>query len=300
MYDIIVIGGGPAGLTAALYALRAEKRVLVIEGSGFGGQIVYTHTIENFPGLSKVSGAEFADTLLEQVISAGGDVEFDTVTEVKNGAEKTVVTESGEYLAKAVIIATGVRHKKLGLSGEDSLTGNGISFCAVCDGAFYKGKRVAVVGGGNAAVEDAIYLSDIAETVYLIHRRSEFRAESRLVSAMKERPNIELVLDSQTVRFLEDDGLAGVEVENKNEEKRILVTDGLFVAIGQVPQNEIFKGLIDLDADGYIISDERCLTNTDGIFAAGDCRTKSVRQLTTAAADGAVAALAACEYIQGI
>lgn len=300
MYDIIVIGGGPAGLTAALYALRAEKRVLVIEGSGFGGQIVYTHAVENFPGLSKVSGAEFADTLLEQVISAGGDVEFDTVTEVKNGAEKTVVTESGEYLAKAVIIATGVRHKKLGLSGEDRLTGNGISFCAVCDGAFYKGKRVAVVGGGNAAVEDAIYLSDIAETVYLIHRRSEFRAESRLVSAMKERPNIELVLDSQTVRFLEDDGLAGVEVENKNEEKRILVTDGLFVAIGQVPQNEIFKGLIDLDADGYIISDERCLTNTDGIFAAGDCRTKSVRQLTTAAADGAVAALAACEYIQGI
>lgn len=300
MYDIIVIGGGPAGLTAALYALRAEKRVLVIEGSGFGGQIVYTHAVENFPGLSKVSGAEFADTLLEQVISAGGDVEFDTVTEVKNGAEKTVVTESGEYLAKAVIIATGVRHKKLGLSGEDSLTGNGISFCAVCDGAFYKGKRVAVVGGGNTAVEDAIYLSDIAETVYLIHRRSEFRAESRLVSAMRERPNIELVLDSQTVRFLEDDGLAGVEVENKNEEKRILVTDGLFVAIGQVPQNEIFKGLIDLDADGYIISDERCLTNTDGIFAAGDCRTKSVRQLTTAAADGAVAALAACEYIQGI
>lgn len=299
MYDIIVIGGGPAGLTAALYALRADKRVLVLEGTGFGGQIVYTHAVENFPGIRRISGAEFADALLDQVMAAGGDVEFDSVTGIKDGDIKTVITETTAYTARAVIVATGVRHRLLGIDGENELTGNGISFCAVCDGAFYTGRRVAVVGGGNAAVEDALYLADIAEKVYIVHRRSEFRAEERLVRIMKSRENIEPVLSSTVSRLLEENGLAGAEVTNsENGEKRILVIDGLFVAVGQIPQNGIFEGLLKLDKDGYISADEDCRTNVRGIFAAGDCRTKAVRQLTTAAADGASAAIAACEYIQ--
>lgn len=299
MYDIIVIGGGPAGLTAALYALRADKRVLVLEGTGFGGQIVYTHAVENFPGIRRISGAEFADALLDQVMAAGGDVEFDSVTGIKDGDVKTVITETTEYTARAVIVATGVKHRLLGIDGESELAGNGISFCAVCDGAFYNGKRVAVVGGGNAAVEDAMYLADIAEKVYIVHRRREFRAEERLVRMMKSRENIEPVLSSTVSRLLEENGLAGAEVTNsENGEKRILVIDGLFVAVGQIPQNGIFEGLLKLDKDGYISAGEDCRTNVRGIFAAGDCRTKAVRQLTTAAADGASAAIAACEYIQ--
>ncbi len=299
MYDIIVIGGGPAGLTAALYALRADKRVLVLEGTGFGGQIVYTHAVENFPGIRRISGAEFADALLDQVMAAGGDVEFDSVTGIKDGDVKTVITETTEYTARAVIVATGVKHRLLGIDGESELAGNGISFCAVCDGAFYNGKRVAVVGGGNAAVEDALYLADIAEKVYIVHRRREFRAEERLVRMMKSRENIEPVLSSTVSRLLEENGLAGAEVTNsENGEKRILVIDGLFVAVGQIPQNGIFEGLLKLDKDGYISAGEDCRTNVRGIFAAGDCRTKAVRQLTTAAADGASAAIAACEYIQ--
>lgn len=301
MYDIIVIGGGPAGLTAALYALRADKRVLVLEGAGFGGQIVYTHAVENFPGIRRISGAEFADALLDQVMAAGGDVEFDSVTGIKDGDVKTVITETTEYTARAVIVATGVKHRLLGIDGESELTGNGISFCAVCDGAFYNGKRVAVVGGGNAAVEDALYLADIAEKVYIVHRRREFRAEERLVRMMKSRENIEPVLSSTVSRLLEENGLAGAEVTNsENGEKRILVIDGLFVAVGQIPQNDIFEGLLKLDKDGYISAGEDCRTNVRGIFAAGDCRTKAVRQLTTAAADGASAAIAACEYIQEV
>lgn len=301
MYDIIVIGGGPAGLTAALYALRADKRVLVLEGAGFGGQIVYTHAVENFPGIRRISGAEFADALLDQVMAAGGDVEFDSVTGIKDGDVKTVITETTEYTARAVIVATGVKHRLLGIDGESELTGNGISFCAVCDGAFYNGKRVAVVGGGNAAVEDALYLADIAEKVYIVHRRREFRAEERLVRMMKSRENIEPVLSSTVSRLLEENGLAGAEVTNsENGEKRILVIDGLFVAVGQIPRNDIFEGLLKLDKDGYISAGEDCRTNVRGIFAAGDCRTKAVRQLTTAAADGASAAIAACEYIQEV
>ena len=231
MYDIIVIGGGPAGLTAALYALRADKRVLVLEGTGFGGQIVYTHAVENFPGIRRISGAEFADALLDQVMAAGGDVEFDSVTGIKDDDIKTVTTETTEYTARAVIVATGVKHRLLGIDGESELTGNGISFCAVCDGAFYNGKRVAVVGGGNAAVEDALYLADIAEKVYIVHRRREFRAEERLVRMMKSRENIEPVLSSTVSQLLEENGLAGAEVTNsENGEKRILVIDGLFEA----------------------------------------------------------------------
>lgn len=294
MYDIIVIGGGPAGLTAALYALRAEKSVLVLEGSGFGGQIVYTPKVENFPGTLSMSGAEFADKLVEQVLSLGGQVEFEKVVEVKDGEIKTVVTDSGEYTAKSIIIATGVKNRPLGVEGEEKLIGRGLSFCAVCDGAFYKGKTVAVVGGGNTAIEDAIYLSALANRVYLIHRRQEFRAEPRLVKELKEKANIELVLDSTVSGFLKEDRLNGIEVINKiTQEKREILIDGIFVAIGQIPQNKIFENIVDLDENGYIIAGEDCKTSAEGIYAAGDCRTKSVRQLTTAVGDGTVAAIAA-------
>lgn len=284
-------------MTAALYALRAEKSVLVLEGSGFGGQIVYTNEVENFPGIMKMRGAEFADTLVEQVLSAGGEVGFEKVLSVRDGNVKTVLTDSGEHTAKAIIAATGVKHRRLEVEGEEHFIGRGVSFCAVCDGAFHKGKTVAVIGGGNTAVEDAIYLSGIAEKVFLIHRRNEFRAEPSLVRRMNECPNIEPVLSSNVSGFFGKDFLTEIEVSNSADgSARRLSVSGAFVAVGQIPQNELLSGIVRLEG-GYIAAGEDCLTSAEGIFAAGDCRTKSVRQLTTAVGDGAAAAVAACEYV---
>lgn len=298
MYDIIIIGGGPAGLTAALYALRAEKSVVVIEKLGLGGQIALSSEVENFPGTPKMSGAEFAEKLASQVESLGGRIEYEEVVEIVDGSPKVVVTDLDRYEGRCVIIATGVMNRRLGAEGEEQLIGKGVSFCAVCDGSFYRKKTVAVIGGGNTAVEDAIYLSDIAEKVYIVHRRNEFRAEGRLVRALTARENVELVLDSTVERFIDDGGLKGIEVVNvKNGEKRILNVDGAFVAVGQIPQCEIFRGLITLDEGGYISAGESCRTNVEGIFVAGDCRNKAVRQLTTAVGDGSVAALAAIDYL---
>ncbi len=300
LYDIVIIGGGPAGLTAALYALRAEKSVVVIEKLGLGGQIALSNEVENFPGTPKMSGAEFAANLASQVESLGGRIEYEEVVEIIDGEIKTVVTDLDRYEGRSVIIATGVMNRRLGAEGEAELIGKGISFCAVCDGSFYKKKIVAVIGGGNTAVEDAIYLADIAEKVYIVHRRDEFRAENRLVRALKQRENVELVLDSTVEKFVDDGGLKGIEVVNvKNGEKRTIDVDGAFVAVGQTPQCQIFDGLITLNDGGYIMAGENCRTNVDGIFVAGDCRNKSVRQLTTACSDGSIAALAACEYIGG-
>lgn len=300
IYDIVIIGGGPAGLTAALYALRAEKSVVVIEKLGLGGQIALSGEVENFPGTPKMSGAEFAANLASQVETLGGRIEYEEVVEIIDGKIKTVVTDIDRYEGRSVIIATGVMNRRLGAEGEAELIGRGVSFCAVCDGSFYKKKTVAVIGGGNTAVEDAIYLADIAEKVYIVHRRDEFRAESRLVRTLKERQNVELVLDSTVERFIDDGGLKGIEVVNvKSGEKRILDIDGAFVAVGQIPQCQIFNGLIALDEGGYISAGENCRTNVEGIFVAGDCRNKSVRQLTTACSDGSVSALAACEYLGG-
>ncbi len=300
IYDIVIIGGGPAGLTAALYALRAEKSVVVIEKLGLGGQIALSGEVENFPGTPKMSGAEFAANLASQVETLGGRIEYEEVVEIIDGKIKTVVTDIDRYEGRSVIIATGVMNRRLGAEGEAELIGRGVSFCAVCDGSFYKKKTVAVIGGGNTAVEDAIYLADIAEKVYIVHRRDEFRAESRLVRTLKERQNVELVLDSTVERFIDDGGLKGIEVVNvKSGEKRIIDIDGAFVAVGQIPQCQIFNGLITLDEGGYISAGENCRTNVEGIFVAGDCRNKSVRQLTTACSDGSVSALAACEYLGG-
>lgn len=299
MYDIIIIGGGPAGLTAALYACRANKKVLVIEKDSFGGQITQSPKVENIPGFAEVTGNEFAEKLVEQVLAQEADVECAEVLEIVDGEYKRVVTDSGEYTAKAVIIATGAKHRLLGLENEENLIGEGISFCAVCDGAFYEGKTVAVIGGGNSALQEAILLSDLAKKVYVIQNLDFFTGEEKLVEVLKSKENVEIILGTVVEKLIGETELKGVEL-NSNGEISELDIDGMFVAIGLVPQNDVFKSIVELDERGYIVSGENCLTSTDGIFVAGDCRTKRIRQVITAAGDGAISALAACDYADKI
>lgn len=302
MYDIIIIGGGPAGLTAALYALRAGKSVLVIEKSTFGGQITWSPKVENFPTIPLISGAELGDRLTSQVLEQGAELELDEVVSVElDGDIKRVKTDfGGTFEAKALIIAAGARPRTLGIPDEDALMGAGVCFCAVCDGAFYKDRPVAVNGGGNSALQDAMLLSDTCSKVYLIHRRDTFRGEARLVEALRARENVEFVLNSSITALIGQDELSGIIVTNDKGESREISVDGLFVAIGHAPDNGVFSELIDLDKDGYADSDESCTTKTPGVFVAGDCRKKNVRQLTTAAADGSCAALAACRYVDAL
>ena len=300
MYDILIVGAGPAGLTAAIYACRAEKSTLVLEAKTYGGQIINTPDIANYPVAPGISGFDFAQTLYKQAKDLGAEIKFEKVTEVRGGSVKTVVTPKNTYEAKTVILATGAENRRLGVADEDKLIGRGVSYCATCDGNFFRKKVVAVAGGGNTAVEDALYLADLAEKVYLIHRRDSFRADAALVSKLKERENVELVLNSNVTKLLSDGRLCGVEVTDKlTGETRTLDVAGLFVAVGQVPENQNFAGLIDLDAGGYAVAGEDCLTKAPGVFVAGDNRTKEVRQLITAAADGAVAATAAIKYLNG-
>lgn len=298
MYDIIIVGGGPAGLTAATYACRAGKSVLVIEKNAFGGQITWSPRVENFPSYVSVSGTELGDKLLEQAMEQGADVELDEVVAVKDGADhKTVVCDSGTaFEGRALIIAAGARPRTLGLDREEELTGGGVCYCAVCDGAFYSGKPVAVNGGGNSALQDALLLSEKCSRVYLIHRRDSFRGEAKLVEALKKKDNVEFVMNASVTKLLGEDELTGITVEQIGEEKQIGLS-GLFVAIGHKPDLGVFSELAELDGAGYADSDERCITKTPGVFVAGDCRKKTVRQLTTAAADGSVAALAACAWL---
>ena len=298
-YDIVIVGAGTAGLSAAIYAVRAGKSVIVLEATTHGGQIVNTPEVENYPGIKKISGFEFANNLYEQAKSLGAEVVYEKVNSIEvNGEEKIVHTAKEDYQAKAVILATGAKNRPLGLEHEKEWIGAGISYCATCDGMFYRGKDVAVAGGGNTALEDAIFLTNYCRKVYLIHRRDAFRGEEKLLQTLKEKPNVEFVLNANITRLIGEDGVDGVEVENKNtHEKRVLDVMGLFVAIGQMPENSEFINVVDLDKGGYIEAKEDCKTKTKGIFTAGDCRTKKVRQLATAASDGAIAALAACEYI---
>lgn len=300
MYDIIIVGAGPAGLTAAIYAKRAGKSVLVLEAMAYGGQIINTPDIENYPVEAHISGFDFATKLYNQAKGLGAEILFEKVTHIdQNGKEKTVVTNKNNYSAKAVIIATGSANRKLGLSNEAELVGKGISYCATCDGAFYRNKKVAVVGGGNTALEDALYLADIAEKVYLIHRRDEFRGESKTADLLKDRSNVEILYNSKVTGLNADDRLSSIEVTNNDGSVKPVEVDGLFVAVGRVPENQSFADLIDLDDAGYVIAGETCTTNADGIFVAGDNRTKEVRQLVTATSDGAIAATAAVKYING-
>lgn len=302
MYDIIIVGGGPAGLTAALYALRSGKTALIIEKNAFGGQITWSPKVENFPTIESISGTELADRLMEQTMNQGAEMELDEVTAIElDGDVKRVKTEfGGEFEAKAVIIATGARPRMLGIEREAELVGSGVCFCAVCDGAFYKGCPVAVNGGGNSALQDAMLLSETCSKVYLVHRRDSFRGEAKLVEALREKENVEFVLNSSITALHGETELTGIIVTDKMGNERKIAVDGLFVAIGHAPDNGIFAELIDLDAGGYADSGEDCMTKTSGVFVAGDCRKKSVRQLTTAAADGSAAALAACSYIDSL
>ncbi len=301
MYDIIIIGGGPAGLTAALYARRANKSVLVIEKGTFGGQITYSPKVENIPGFLQVTGNEFAEKLVEQVLEQGAEVECAEVTGIRNGDTKTVVTDSGEFEAKAVIIATGAKHRMLGLDREEQFVGEGISFCAVCDGAFYGGKIVAVIGGGNSALQEAILLSDLAKKVYVIQNLDFFTGEKKLSAQLMARDNVEIILGTTVEALRGENTLTGITVK-KSADGTVtdIDLDGMFVAIGLIPQNEIFAETIALDDYGYVNADESCITNAEGIFTAGDCRKKRIRQVATAAADGAVAAMAACDYIDSL
>ena len=297
MTDIAIIGAGTAGMTAAVYAARAGKRVLVLEQESFGGQIVYASRVENYPGIQQISGAEFAANLTEQVLSLGAELEMETVEGVRPiDGGFCLVTDGREITCKSVILATGVRHRPLGIEREEELAGQGVSYCAVCDGAFYKGQEVAVVGGGNTALEDALFLSSYCSKVLLVHRRDTFRAEQRLVERARGKENIEFVLSAVVNRLEGEDSLAGIELRFDDGQKAHRRVAGLFVAVGQIPQNERFADLVALDEAGYITAGEDCKTSRPGVFAAGDCRRKQIRQLSTAAADGAVAALAACEY----
>ncbi len=301
MYDLIVIGGGPAGLTAALYARRANKTVLVIEKGSFGGQITYSPKVENIPGFTEITGNEFGEKMVEQVLTQEADVECAEVLEIKDGVYKTVVTDSGDFTAKAIVIATGAKHRLLGLPGEEKFIGEGISFCAVCDGAFYEGKEVAVIGGGNSALQEAILLADLAKKVTVVQNLDFLTGEKKLQDKLATKTNVEVILGTVVDGFIGGDSLEGIRIRKEADGTvNDLLVDGVFVAIGLVPQNEVFAGLVPLDGRGYIISGEDCLTGTAGVFAAGDCRTKSIRQVTTAVADGAVAALAACAYADNI
>lgn len=302
MTDVAIIGAGTAGLTAAIYARRAGASVTIFEGEAPGGQIINTPEIDNFPGMPGVSGYEYANKLYEQAQNFGAEFVFDKVKKVEGSFEEgfRIITEYGtECDAKTMIIASGVKRREMGLAGEQEFTGRGISYCATCDGAFFKGKTAAVFGGGNTAVEDAIYLAGICKKVYIIHRRNQFRADAALVDELLAHDNVETKLCFTVSGIRGEDKLTGVELTSIDGSREELTTDALFVAIGLIPENDVFKDIVDLDDAGYVAADETCETSTPGVFAAGDCRTKDVRQLVTAAADGAVAAVAASRLSRG-
>ena len=295
-FDIVIVGAGTAGMTAGIYATRANKKTLILEGKNYGGQIINTPDIENFPALNHISGIEYATNLYNQVKELGVTYKREEVQNITK--DRLVTTNKNQYQAKAIIIATGTQNRKLGLEGEDALVGRGISYCATCDGRFYKGKNVAVIGGGNTAIEDAIYLSDLAEKVYLIHRREGFRADQKAIEILKSKENVEFILNNKPHKLIAENKLTGLEIINNENEITKIDISGLFIAIGQIPNTEIFKGFIDLNESGYIKSEDGVHTNIENIYVAGDVREKELRQLITAASDGAIAANTAISEIQ--
>lgn len=298
MYDIVIIGAGPAGLTAAIYARRAGKSVLVLEKDTFGGQVTFSPKLENYPGFEAISGNELAQRMLEQAMGLGADIDMDTVLEVKDGDPKLVIGENATYEAKAVIIAAGAKHRRLGLPKEEDFIGNGISFCAVCDGAFYKDQHVAVIGGGNTALVEIVLLSEVCRKVTVVQNLAFLTGESKMIDAVKAKDNIEIIYSTVVSEYLGDDTLKGLRLHNEETgEESDLYVDGAFLAIGTEPENKPYAAISDIDERGYIKADEQCTTGTDGIFVAGDCRTKAYRQVATAVADGAAAALNACRYL---
>lgn len=298
MYDVIIIGAGTAGLSSAIYVLRSGKSVLLLEKSYYGGQIVNATDIENYPAIKKISGYDFATALYEQALSLGADIEYENAISIENGIyEKTVFTEKNSYKCRSIIIATGLQKRRLNIENEEKFTGKGVSYCAVCDGAFYKDKPVAVAGGGNTALEDALLLSEYCSKVYIIHRRKEFKGEKILAEKLTKRENISYMLNCTLTALNGSEKLESISViSNDSKIPNDITVSGLFIAIGQVPENKAFSDIVELDEYGYIISDD-CCTCAEGIFTAGDCRKKDIKQLATAVADGAVAGIKACEYI---
>ena len=296
MYDIIVVGAGPAGLTAALYARRANKSILVLEARNYGGQILNASIVENYPAIPSITGYDYATALYNQVKDLGAEIKFETVIRVDE--DKKVYTNDNEYQATAVILAIGCENRKLGLPRETEFVGKGISYCATCDGPLYKNKNVAVIGGGNTALEDAIYLSGIAKHVYLIHRRDEFRGEVRYQNKLKNIENVEFIMNSNVKDFIGEDKIEGIVLEDKDGNLNKIKVSGVFVAVGQQPNNEVFTNVATLNSTGYIESSDGVHTNVDGIYVAGDARVKELRQLTTAVADGSIAATVAIKEMR--
>ena len=298
-YDIAVVGAGPAGLTAALYARRAGKSVIVIEKENFGGQITFSPKIENYPTAMEISGAEFAEKLMTQAEAHGTVLEMDNITAVTKDAQGFTLTgEYGSYQAKSVILATGSKHRTLGLPHEAELTGHGVCYCAVCDGAFFRDQDVAVIGGGNTALQDAVFLSDICTSVTIVQNLPELTGDPVLQARVSKLENVSVICEATVDALLGEGKLTGIRIlKGADKTPEVLSVTGMFAAIGQQPENGAFAEFAALDPAGYIISDENCRTGTEGIFVAGDCRTKAIRQVVTATADGASAALAACRYL---
>lgn len=299
-YDIIVIGCGISGMTSAIYALRSDKSVLILEKETIGGQISSSPLIENYPGYQKISGMELSNNLYEQVINLGGVIELEEVTEIKIGKEKEVITTDNTYKSDAIIIATGAKHRLLGLENETNLIGNGIHFCVTCDGAFYKDKDVCVVGGGNSAVTNALLLSDICKNVYIIQNIDDLTAEKTLKNRINEKENVTIYYDSSVKEIKGEEELEEVVISTKDGKEKKIKVDGMFISIGLEPQSNFVKQLLKVNNFNYIESDENCMTNIKGIFVAGDVRSKKVRQLTTAVNDGTIAAIEAVEYINNL
>jgi len=301
VYDIIIVGGGPAGLTAAIYALRAGKTVLVVEKNSFGGQIAFSPKVENIPGTKVISGAEFADQLTDQAMALGAEMELEKVVRIEknDGIFHVYTEEENVFTGKSVILALGVKHRMLGLEGETELVGNGISFCAVCDGAFYTGQEVAMVGGGNSALQEALLLSEVCTKVTIVQNLADFTGEKKLAELVLAKENIEVLFSTVVAAYEAENGmLTGLQLRNEQTgETSELKVDGAFLAVGLMPENEPFAAFAKLNAWGYFDSAEDCLTDTEGVFVAGDCRSKRIRQVVTASADGAIAAMAACHYL---
>ena len=296
MYDIIVVGGGPAGMTAAIYARRANKKVLVFEGKACGGQILNATEVDNYPGFESISGFDLSQNMYNQALKLGAEFKFEMVKKIT--ADKKVITDNGEYQAKAIILATGAENRRLNIVEEADYIGRGISYCATCDGNFYKGKDVAVVGGGNTALEDALYLSNLCNKVYLIHRRDQFRGEDKYVEQIKLNDNIELILNSQVTDLIGEEHLEKVTVKNNDETTKTIDVSGLFIAVGQQPRNEMFADVVEIDEKGYIKAHDEVYTNVEGIYVAGDTRNKVLKQLTTAVSDGSLAATIAIKEMK--
>ena len=297
MYDIIIIGCGPAGLTASIYALRANKKVLLLEKENIGGQITSSLKVENYPGFKEISGTDLINNMYEQALDLGCDIELEEVLEIKDGELKTVITDENEYKAKAVIVSTGCKNRLLGLPKEEEFIGNGISFCVACDGAFYKNKTVAVIGGGNSAVANALSLSEGCKKVYLIQNLDTLTAEPTLIDQLSKRGNVEVLLGYTVKELIGEEEITAIKI-NGPVEKEINI-DGMFISIGHIPQSESFKNILKTNSGNYFESKE-CITEVSGIFVAGDCREKKIRQLTTAVNDGTIAALEAVNYINNL